>query len=433
MPDLAMYLNSTEFLGDINEIELNYRWLKASLAKKLSKLFVPVLFGARQTGKTTLLRDLLPDPALNFNLADPVERNRLAADIGSFSRACLALQEQTDPHAVWVDEAQTVPEVFDAVQSLYDRDKTRWRFVLCGSSARKLRLSGANLLPGRSLQHRLFPLTLAERPAPHPQPSSARSPLPFSAAGEVSDRFPPAGLVERLTYGDLPGIALLPEGDRPDILRSYVVAHLEEEIRREALVRDWGAFLRFLQLAAAESGEVNNYARIADDVGIAPATVRSHYELLEDIFIGFSVPGYSRSPRKNLTSTPRFFLFDLGIRHAASGVTASADVVLSNPGRYFEQWVGIELWKRVGYLGEGRLHHLRTKDGAEIDFIVELGGQVTPVEVKWTERPRRDDARHVITFLKEQKNAAEYGFIVCRAPRPELIDERVLAIPWFCL
>ncbi len=191
---------------------------------------------------------------------------------------------------------------------------------------------------------------------------------------------------------------------RAEVLRSYVITHLEEEIRREALVKDWSAFLRFLQLAASESGEVINYARIADDVGIAPATVRSHYQLLEDIFIGFTVPGYSRSPRNNLTSTPRFFFFDLGIRHAAAGLTPGREAVMSDPGRYLQQWVGIELWKRPGYLGAGRLHHLRTKDGTEIDFLVETAGQIISVEVKWTERPRPEDARHLIKLLEEQKN-----------------------------
>lgn len=410
-----------------------YRWFHDSLAAKLAKPFVHVLFGARQTGKTTLLRSLLPNPALSFNLADPAERNHLLADIGAFARACRAVPHRKPTPVVLVDEAQTVPAVFDAVQSLYDEDKTRWRFVLCGSSARKLRLSGANLLPGRSLQHRLYPLTMAERAPPEPPPSDALSPLPFPPVGNDSERFPAAELTERLAFGDLPGVALLDEEDRSDVLRSYVIAHLEEEIRREALVRDWGAFLRFLQFAAQESGAVVNYAKIASEVGVAAVTVRSYYQLLEDIFVGFTVPGYSRSPRKNLTSTPRFFMFDLGIRHAAAGVAPSADVVMSDPGRYFEQWVGIELWKRLGYLGKGRLHHLRSKDGAEIDFIVEMNRQLIPIEVKWTQHPKRDDARHVLRFLDERKGSANHGFVVCRVPRPQLLDERITAIPWFCL
>lgn len=412
---------------------MKYRWARTPLSTKLAKPFVHVLFGARQTGKTTLLRDLLPNAALRFDLSEPGSRNRLLADPEAFTRACLALPKQRRAHVVFVDEAQAVPAVFDAVQSLYDRDKARWRFVLCGSSARKLRQTGANLLPGRSLQHRLFPLTLAERPAAESIPPHARSPLPFARRQETADLFPAAGLTERLAYGDLPGIVLAAKTNRAELLRSYVIAHLEEEIRRETIVKNWGAFLRFLQLAAAEAGQVVNYAKIADDVGLAPVTVRSYYQLLEDMFVGFSVPGYSQSPRKNLTSSPRFYLFDLGIRHAAAGLTPGADVVRADPGRYFEQWVGIELWRRLGYLGRGRLHHLRSKDGAEVDFIVEHNGKVTPVEVKWTERPRREDARHVVSFLAEQRKATRFGYVVCRATRPELLHERVLAIPWFCL
>ena len=414
---------------------MHSRWLASSLPDKLGKPFVHVLFGARQTGKTTLLRDLLPDPSLAFNLADPLERSRLLADAGAFTRACLALPPSKPPHYVVVDEAQTVPAVFDAVQSLYDTDKNRWRFVLCGSSARKLRQTGANLLPGRSLQHRLFPLTLAERPAPDKRPRGAVSPLPLPFPGGESPAapFPVAPLQERLAYGDLPGIVLTPEPDRPDLLRSYALVHLEEEIRREALVKDWGAFLRFLQLAAIESGKVVNFAKIAKDVGISPATVKGHYQLLEDMFVGFSVAGFSRSPRKNLTSTPRFHFFDLGVRHAAAGLTPGPDAVLADPGRALEQWVGIELWKRLGYLGRGRLHHLRTKDGAEVDYIVELDRRFIPIEVKWTGHPDRDDARHVIPFLEEQGRAAPMGYVICRCPRPEQLHERVIALPWHCL
>lgn len=414
---------------------MQYRWLQDSLSDNLTKPFVHMLFGARQTGKTTLLRHLLPQPTLSFNLAEPSERNPLLADPGAFRRACLALPRRDTPHMILVDEAQTVPAVFDSVQGLYDEDKTRWRFVLCGSSARKLRASGANLLPGRSLLHRLYPLTLAERPPLTTPPAGAHSPLPFPRTAEAapSNLFPAADLAERLAYGDLPGVVLLPEAERAAVLRTYAMVHLEEEIRREATVRDWGAFLRFLQLAAMESGQIVNYAKIAREAGLAPVTARAHYQLLEDMFIGFSVPGFSRSPRKNLTSTPRFFFFDLGIRHAAAGANPGADVVLADPGRVCEQWVGIELWKRLNYLGTGRLHHLRTKDGAEVDFIIEQEGRFIPVEVKWTERPGRDDARHVITFLEEQKQPAGWGYVVCRVGRPELLHDRVLAIPWFCL
>ena len=117
---------------------------------------------------------------------------------------------------------------------------------------------------------------------------------------------------------------------------------------------------------------------------------------------GFTIPAWTRSPRKQLLSTPRFYLFDLGLRHAAAGLTAGPHTVLSNPGPVFEQWVGLELWKRLRYLGKGGISYLRTKDGAEVDFIVEHGGEVIPIEVKWTENPTSSDARHLRTFIAEQ-------------------------------
>ena len=190
-----------------------------------------------------------------------------------------------------------------------------------------------------------------------------------------------------MAYGELPGITLLNEEDRKSILRFFVTVHLEEEIRRESLVKNWGAFVNFLRLAASESGQIVNYAAISRDVGLSQPTVKSYYQLLEDMFVGFHVPAYSKSPRKNLLSTPRFFFFDMGIRHAASGVVPDINVVRANPGKYFEQWVGIEIWKRLQYRGDGKLHHFRTKDGAEVDFVVGLGQDVIPIEVKWKETP----------------------------------------------
>jgi len=176
-----------------------------------------------------------------------------------------------------------------------------------------------------------------------------------------------------------------------------------------------------------------NYAAISQESGVSQPTVKSHYQLLEDMFVGFPVPAFAKSPRKNLLSTPKFFFFDLGVRHAAAGLAASRNVVNVNPGPFFEQWVGLELWKRLQYLGQGKLHHLRTKDGAEVDFILERENTLTPVEVKWTEKPTLQDARHLLAFLDEQPKRAGHGFVVCRCPRPMQLHDRVTALPWFCL
>lgn len=406
------------------------RWYAATLAEKLTRPFVHIVFGARQCGKSTLIRSLLPPDAHVFDLADPGERSRFLREPERLIQVCQAMPARKEPHTVFVDEVQAVPALFDAVQHLYDGDKKRWRFILCGSSARKLRQAGANLLPGRSFVHHLFPLMMAERPVPKKLKSSPQSVIPLSFDPPSSNLFPEADLITRLAYGELPGIVTADEEDRDAMLEGYAVLHLEEEIRREGLVRDWAKFQRFLQLAAAESGQIVNYAAISNEAGISQPTVKAHYQLLEDMFIGFTIPAWTRSPRKQLLSTPRFYLFDLGLRHAAAGHSAAPQTVLSNPGPIFEQWVGIELWKRLRYLGKGNLFYMRTKDGAEVDFIVEHAGEIIPIEVKWTENPTASDARHLHTFMTEQKSKAKRGYVICRCDRPMQLTPHITAIPW---
>ena len=411
------------------------RWYAETLREKLARPYVHLVFGARQTGKSTLLKALLPSDSMVIDLADPQERSRHLADPGLFLKECRSLPAAGKGQFVFVDEAQSVPSIFDAVQHLYDGDKNRWRFVLCGSSARKLRQIGANLLPGRSFYHRLYPLALVEHPSDEAPVPHAVSPLPFPwpVARKSGNAFPATGLIERLTYGELPGVVAARAPDRSELLRAFAFVHLEEEIRREAMVKDWGAFVRFMQLAAMESGQMVNFAGISQEAGVSQPTVKSYYQLLEDMFVGLRVEAFSQSPRKALLSTPKFLFFDLGVRHAACGLKPTVDLVRANPGPIFEQWVGIELWKRLGYLGEGKLYHFRTKDGSEVDFIVERGQTLTPIEVKWTENPGLKDARHLLTFMDEHPKKVKQGYVVCRCKRPMQLNERVTALPWHCL
>lgn len=412
------------------------RWYTTTLRKKLARPYVHLIFGARQTGKSTLIEGLLRgSDVVRIDFTRSEERSRFLVDPDELIRLCQGLPRRRKPTYIFVDEAQAVPAIFDAVQHLYDSDKRRWRFVLCGSSARKLRSTGANLLPGRSFLHHLYPLTLAERPAAPASTVHSVSPLqlPWPRGTPQDNLFPPADLETRLIYGELPGVVTAPKTDRASILRAYAFVHLEEEMRREALVKDWAAFVRFLRLAALESGQVLNYAAISNETGISQPTVKGYYQLLEDMFIGVRVLAWTKSPRKNLLSSPKFLLFDLGVRHAAAGLEVSRATIRSNPGPLFEQWVGLELWRRLQYLGQGELTYLRTRDGAEVDFIVEHKGQATPFEVKWTERPTLTDARHLIAFLKEHPRQAKRGYVVCRCPRPLALADNITALPWFCL
>jgi len=411
------------------------RWVEPQWKKRLAAPYVHIVFGARQTGKSTLLRRLLPNAAVWLDFSRPGDRTEYLRDPDLLVQRCRALPKSRRPPIVVVDEVQNVPPIFDAVQHLYDMERRRWRFVLCGSSARKLPVTGANLLPGRSLLHRLYPLLLRERPAPRLDQARAKtpSPLPLPASGSVQERwFPATDLIERLTFGELPGVATAPRAQRADLLRAYTVVYLEDELRREALVKNWPAFARFLQLAAAAAGRMINYAAVSREAGVSLPTVKTYYQLLEDMFIGFRVTAFSGGARKSLLSTERFYFFDIGVRNAAADLPLEAAAVKANPGPLFEQWVGIELWKRLQYLGSGRLQYLRTKAGAEVDFIIARGGRLTPVEVKWTERPSLADARHLVSFMREHPSRARHGYLVCRCPAPLALSDRVTALPWSC-
>jgi predicted AAA+ superfamily ATPase len=406
---------------------MNGRLFTPLFRTETAKPYVSLLFGARQTGKSTLLREIYPNPSLGINFADPEVRAEFGNDLTTFIQACRGLPKKAGPAVVVVDEAQLVPEVFNAVQSLYDEDKARWRFILCGSSARKLRKIGANLLPGRSLYHRLYPLVAAEIfPG-----LSGDSILPGPVWAEPVPRpFASMSLVDRLAFGALPGVVTAPVEDRPGLLKSYAAIYLEEEVRREVATINLAHFSRFLELAASESGQIVNYAAIASKVGVTGKTIQGYYAILEDMFVGFSLPAYSGSARQGVLSTPRFFFFDLGVRHAAARVPPEPATVLANPGPLFEQWVGIEIWKRLNYLGEGRLSYFRTKTGAEVDFIVEHGEGLIPIEVKWTDRPTLSDARHLKGFLAEHSRKAGVGYVVCRCKNPLQLSPNIRAIPW---
>ena len=190
------------------------RWSERKWRRDFARPFVQIVFGARQTGKSTLIRSLLPADAIVVDLSNPKERGLFQGEPERLITLCRSLPTRGPAKWVFVDEAQLVPSIFDSVQHLYDGDKKRWRFVLCGSSARKLRQTGANLLPGRSFLHRLFPLTRLERPAPVPPiefDAPALLPLPWLGEKSPARLFPKTDLLERLAFGELPGVVTIPK------------------------------------------------------------------------------------------------------------------------------------------------------------------------------------------------------------------------------
>ena len=411
------------------------RYLETVLAGAVSRNKVRLLFGARQTGKTELLRHLLPEEDTRFyNLQDAEERRRFEADPGAFGRSVRALPRSF--RNVIVDEIQKVPALLDEVQALYDAQPRRWQIYLTGSSARKLRVRSSNLLPGRSHVYHLYPVSLWEtgrtnaggRISPVIRArKSRRTDLPEPGAPS----FPEQDLSRILRLGCLPGV----RGERAAAahmtLQSYVSNYLEEEIRRESLIRDMGPFLVFLRLAAIESGRPVNVSKLSQESGVPASTLKNFYQVLADTFAGYWIAAYGRPSRKRLLTTPRFLFFDVGVRNAAAGLSLESRLSEAEAGPLLEQFVGQELVARAGYLGRThRVSFWRTSYGAEVDYVWEGPREDIPIEVKWTARPRPTDARHLETFLDELPDRARRGILVCRCDRPEQLTDRVQAIPW---
>jgi predicted AAA+ superfamily ATPase len=237
-----------------------------------------------------------------------------------------------------------------------------------------------------------------------------------------------------LLYGSLPGIRAERTASAAATLQGYVSHYLEEEIRREALVREMGSFVVFLRLAAAESGRQVNLAKLSQESGVPASTLRNYYQVLVDTFVGHWIEPYSRSARRRLLTTPRFCFFDVGVRNAAAELPPDERVLNIHGGSLLEQWVAQELVARASYLGTGyRVSFWRTRQGLEVDFVWESPGEDIPVEVKWSERPRPTDARSVEAFLDEFPSRARRGLVVCRCPGPQELTRRVRAIPWNAL
>ena len=384
-------------------MEILPRIMESRVRQALQRQKSVLLLGPRQTGKTTLLKPLQPDLLLNFLRPEVRQRYERAPHLLGAEVEALGERTRGGRALVALDEVQRVPELVNVVQDLIDRRVAR--FILTGSSARKLRRGGGvNLLPGRLVPLRLDPLSLAER-------------------------VPPT-IEEALVYGSLPAIALAgDDAAREEDLRAYTTLYLEEEVRAEALVRNLGRFARFLQLAALEAGGISHFRGIAQELGVPHTTVAGYYEILEDCLIAERVEALSESrTRKKLTKSPRYLFFDLGVRRvvADEGPRPPARVL----GAIFEQFVGLELLRATRQTaGSVGLRFWRDPDGPEVDWVVVTEGRWLPVEVKWSDAPTERDVRHLQTFLSEYSKAST-GVVVCRTPRRFKITPKIIAVPW---
>ena len=362
-----------------------------------------LLMGARQTGKTTLVRQFKSDLSISFVQPDVRQLYEKAPQLLKGEVEALVSDEKGKRPLVILDEVQKVPVILDVVQDMIDRGVAN--FILTGSSARKLRRGAqVNLLPGRVVAFRMDPFSLRE--------------------------FPANDLAERLLYGSLPGIlAVQALPDRETDLGAYVTTYLEEEIRAEAVVRNIGDFARFLELAASESGGIINLRKLSQEIGVSHTTIGAYYQILEDCLIAERIEPLTHSKtRKKLTKSDKYLFFDLGVRRLAAreGTKLSRDTM----GLVFEQFIGLELLRSAHANGKGaKLRFWRDPDGPEVDWVVDVDGVYTPIEVKWTDNPAPADIRHLEVFLSEYKTVGT-GYVACRVLRKVKLSDRIFAIPW---
>lgn len=314
----------------------------ASLAEKKS-LF---LFGPRSTGKTTLIKTVFPENAI-VNLLKSSVFLSLSADPSRL--AGIAREIARSGSVVVIDEIQKLPALLDEVHNSIETDGIH--FVLTGSSARKLKRSGVNLLAGRAWQCNLFPLSFSE------------------IANFDLDRF--------LLYGGLPQVydSAWPSEE----LDAYINTYLKEEIKEEALVQNFAHFARFLKVASLSNGEQLNFTTVSRETGVPATSIRAWFDILADTFTGFLLETWQGSKKRKAVSTAKFYFFDVGVANFLSGTTVLSRNSVEY-GKAFEHFIAMELRAFLSYRRVKKdLTYWRTQTGIEVDFIV---GDETAIEVK---------------------------------------------------
>jgi predicted AAA+ superfamily ATPase len=358
------------------------------------------LWGPRQCGKSTLLRHLFPEsPCYDLLLA--AEFRRLSARPGLLAEECAALgwSGENQPHPIIVDEVQKLPELLDEIHALMSRFGLR--FILSGSSPRKLLRGGGNLLGGRAVRLEMLPLVSAE--------------------------IPDLNLDIALNHGLIPRHYLAHDASR--MLEAYVGDYLREEVLAEALTRNLPAFQRFLEAAAFSNGRIVNFTSISREIGVAVNTVRGYFEVLVDTLVATWLPAWTKRAKRRVIQAPRFYFFDVGIVNelAHRGAMRPGSAAY---GEAFEHFVFMELRAFQKYHQGSALSYWRTASGIEVDFI--LGDGRVAIEVKSAEAVTRDDLKGLRAWREEQPKSR--CIVVGKCPRPRLTEDQIEILPWqnFC-
>lgn len=364
-----------------------------------------LLFGPRQTGKSTLLEELFAQlPAaqvLKYYFQLPSDQLRIESDPETILREVEALKSPK-PIYLFIDEIQKIPRVMDVLQFLIDKKKIV--LAASGSSARKMKILGTNWLPGRIRLEHLCPLTWEEL------------------------GLHPAQLHQVLRYGALPGIVSQQDpAQREADLIAYTHLYLEEEIRMEAAVRNVPRFAKFLRLAALESGSAPNLSKIGSRVELSHTSIREYFQILEDSLIIHRLNAFG-SKRDAVLRTPKYYFFDVGVRNAAGDLGHAEQILTLQMGSLFEHFVILEVIAQLK--GSAQLSYWRSKQGEEVDLIIEQKDRRLAIEIKATEKPTQQDFHGLVAFCKKYRCPESY--LVCRVPRAQQFGPNV-ALPWWNL
>ena len=353
------------------------------------------LWGPRQTGKSTLLKERYPEARwLDLLKADEFRRY---SDNPELLRQEIILDGPPPGNQIVIDEVQKIPALLDEVHWLIENSGVK--FALCGSSARKVRYGAANLLGGRALRFELHGLT----------------------AAELGDAF---DLTQVLNHGYLPRMV---EVARPtQRLDAYIADYLKEEIAAEGLVRNLPVFSGFLAAAALTDGEIVNFSNVAADCGVSSHTAKSHFEILEDTLLGRWLPAYRKRPKRRLVTAPKFYFADVGIvnRLAKRGALAPGSELY---GKAFENWVFHELTAYLAYREiDADLAYWRLAGGTEVDFV--LGDMALAIEAKASEKIVGRHLKGLRSLAQEHPNVGR-RVVVCLERRPRRTEEGIDVLP----
>ena len=327
------------------------------------------LWGARQVGKSTLIKNVYPNAKV-YDLLKSDEYTRLLRRPQLLREELLSFGEET---LVVIDEIQKIPQLLDEVHWLIVNRGIR--FILCGSSARKLKRIGTNLLGGRAMSVKLYPLVSAE--------------------------IPDFDLVRGINHGMLPRHYLAANPKKR--LEAYIGTYLKEEIQDEAVVRQLAAFNRFLDVAAQSNGEIINYKNIAQDCGVSAVTVKEYFAILQQTLIGYMLPAFTESKKRRAITAPKFYYFDVGVAnhllHRSNLQQGSVDF-----GHAFEHLMIQELIAYLSYSeSDEHLSYWRTASGYEVDAII--GDGRVAIEFKSSEEVQSKHTKGLKAFSEEYADA----------------------------